>query len=167
MAAYTPEQLGFIDETSKDERTLSRGFGRALKGQRAVVQGPFVRGIRHTATGLLTQDGMMATRVVIGSMNRSAYIDFLTHNVMPLTTPFPGPLSLADRYGVRIEYLPPYSPDFNPIEEAFSKIKAFIRRNRDVFSLRRGAKALYDMHVAMDIITPEDAWGYFVHAGYV
>nr|GAT53351.1 transposase domain-containing protein [Mycena chlorophos] len=184
MAEYTPEQLGFIDETSKDERTRSRRYGRAKKGQRAVVREPFVRAVRLSATGLLTLDGMMSTRVVVGSMNRRAFIDFLEHHVMPLTTPFPGPLSvlvmdnakihhgdairdLANQYGVRIEYLPPYSPDFNPIEEAFSKVKTFIRRNRDVFALRRGAGLLYDMRVAMETITPQDARGYFVHAGYV
>ena len=50
--------------------------------------------------------------------------------------------------GVQIEYLPPYSPDLNLIEEAFLKIKAFIH------------------YVALDVITSEDAIGYFIHAGY-
>jgi transposase len=69
--------------------------------------------------------------------------------------------------GIRIEYLPPYSPDLNPIEEAFSKIKAFIRRNRDVFAASAdGFGIMYDMYEAMDIITPLDAMGYFIHAGY-
>lgn len=67
---------------------------------------------------------------------------------------------------VRIEYLPPYLPDFNPIEEAFSKIKAFIRRNNDIFAASIGAGLIYDMKIAMEIITPWDAQGYFMHAGY-
>ena len=66
--------------------------------------------------------------------------------------------------GVRLIYLPPYSPDLNPIEEAFSKIKAWIRRNNDVFSTGDGI--LYDMREALDIITAEDAEGYIRHAGY-
>jgi transposase len=68
--------------------------------------------------------------------------------------------------GVRIEYLPPYSPDLNPIEEAFSKIKAFIRRNNDLFQAYEDDGILYDMHEVMDIITAYDASGYFIHAGY-
>ncbi|KAF8836321.1 hypothetical protein BDN67DRAFT_911410, partial [Paxillus ammoniavirescens] len=65
----------------------------------------------------------------------------------------------------RLEYLPPYSPDYNPIEEAFSKIKAFIRRNDDYFSADTNG-LIYDMHVAMGIVTESDAIGYFMHAGY-
>ena len=67
--------------------------------------------------------------------------------------------------GVRIIFLPPYSPDFNPIEEAFSKIKAWIRRNYDLFP--PGDGFLFDVKVAMDVITPDDAEGYFLHAGYL
>ena len=67
--------------------------------------------------------------------------------------------------GVHIEYLPPYSPDFNPIEEAFSKIKAFIRRHYMQLTIN-GDGIIYDMMVAMDIITASDAAGYFRHAGY-
>lgn len=68
--------------------------------------------------------------------------------------------------GVRLEYLPPYSPDLNPIEEAFSKIKAFIHRNCDIFLASTHAGIMFDMLEAMAIITEEDANGYFTHAGY-
>lgn len=67
--------------------------------------------------------------------------------------------------GVCIEYLPPYSPDLNPIEEAFSKIKAFIRWHGDVL-LHEGDGLLFDLMEIMDIITEEDAIGYIMHAGY-
>jgi hypothetical protein len=62
--------------------------------------------------------------------------------------------------------LPPYSPDFNPIEEAFSQIKAFIRRHVDLFSESTGAGLIFDMKIAMEIVTPSDTEGYFMHAGY-
>lgn len=71
--------------------------------------------------------------------------------------------------GVRILHLPPYSPDLNPIEEAFSKIKAWIRRNNDLFSYAPDGNAhalIYDMMEAMNVITESDAIGYFIHAGY-
>ena len=68
--------------------------------------------------------------------------------------------------GVRIEYLPPYSPDLNPIEEAFSKIKAYIRRNNDIYLSGTLEDLFYDMYLALDVITDIDAMGYFIHAGY-
>jgi transposase len=74
---------------------------------------------------------------------------------------------LADfSLGVRVEYLPPYSPDFQPIEEAFSKLKAFLRRHRTYYSQTIGDGILFDMYEITEIITPEDAAGYFMHAGY-
>ena len=65
-------------------------------------------------------------------------------------------LELADEFGVRIEYLPPYSPDLNPIEEAFSQIKHFIRRNHDYYAASMGDGILFDMYEVLDIVTPED-----------
>jgi transposase len=68
---------------------------------------------------------------------------------------------------VRIEFLPPYSPDFNPIEEAFSKFKAWLRRNYDLFSAAaHNDGIMYDLREALDIITAEDAQGYMRHSGY-
>ena len=68
--------------------------------------------------------------------------------------------------GVRVEYLPPYSPDLNPIEECFSKIKHFLQRHRDYYNETTSDGILFDMYEVMDIITPFDAAGYFMHAGY-
>jgi hypothetical protein len=67
--------------------------------------------------------------------------------------------------GIQVEYLPPYSPDLNPIEEAFAQVKAFIRSNRDEFAANPGS--FYDMHVALQIVMARDAVGYFRHAGYL
>jgi len=67
--------------------------------------------------------------------------------------------------GCRIEYLPPYSPDFNPIEQAFSVIKAYLCRHSITFF---GAKGLYyELYRTCDIITPEMTWGFFLHSGYM
>jgi len=66
---------------------------------------------------------------------------------------------------VRIKYLPPYSPDLNPIEEAFLKIKHFIRHH-NTYNSTTGDGILFDMYEVTDIITPDNADGYFIHAGY-
>jgi hypothetical protein len=66
---------------------------------------------------------------------------------------------------IRIEFLPPYSPDLNPIEEAFSKVKAFIRQHRLLFT-KDGDGMVFDLMQTMEVVTSSDAIGYFVHAGY-
>ncbi|VDC07111.1 unnamed protein product [Peniophora sp. CBMAI 1063] len=183
MAQYLPEELGFIDEVSKDERTLGRHYGRALMGLRAEAEQPFVRGTRFTACSLLTIDGISATKVVEGSMTKVMYLEFLEQLVLPNCSAYPGPCSvlvmdnakihhgeemqeLVDRFGVRIEYLPAYSPDLNPIEEAFSKIKHFLRRHGQYYAEADEEAKRWDLYEVMDIITDIDACGYFLHAGY-
>jgi hypothetical protein len=66
---------------------------------------------------------------------------------------------------VRIEFLPPYSPDLNPIEEAFSKIKHFIRRYNQLLSTA-GNGMMFELMEIMKVVTSDDAIGYFIHAGY-
>ena len=82
MAQYTREQLGFIDETSKDERVPGRRRGYAKKGERARRKQVFVRGHRLSGTGLLTLDGMVASTVVEGSMTGVDFIEFLHEYVV-------------------------------------------------------------------------------------
>jgi transposase len=82
IAQYSPEQLGFLDELSKDERTLGRSRGRSRKGTRAVKKGVFVRGRRFSATGLLTIDGMISNTVVEGSMTRDLFLEYLEFTVV-------------------------------------------------------------------------------------
>jgi transposase len=62
--------------------------------------------------------------------------------------------------------LPPYSPDLNPIEEVFSKIKHFLQRHQDYYLATKDDGILYDMYEVMDIVNPEDAAEYYGHAGY-
>ncbi|RXW16551.1 hypothetical protein EST38_g9310 [Candolleomyces aberdarensis] len=182
MAQYQPEQLGFLDEVSKDEQTDYRQRGRSMKGTRAIRKGVFVWGQRFSAEGLLTIDGMVSNTVIEGSMTRESFLAYLEHSVMPLCSAYPGPLSvlvmdnalihhnpdileLLDQFGVRLEYLLPYSPDLNPIEEAFSKIKAFICRHGDLLA-RDTNGVMYDLMEIMEIVTEDDALGYFMHSGY-
>jgi transposase len=68
--------------------------------------------------------------------------------------------------GVCVEYLPPYSPDLNPIEEAFLKVKHWLRCHNKYYQTTEGDGVLYDMWEVLDIITPDDSEGYFFHAGY-
>lgn len=66
---------------------------------------------------------------------------------------------------IHIEFLPPYSPDLNPIEEAFSKIKAFIHWHQAIFT-HEGDDLIFDLMQCMEVVTASDAMGYFLHADY-
>jgi len=82
VTQYTLEQLGFLDEVSKDERTPSRCSGRLKKGRWAEKKQPFVRGRRTSTEALLTLDGIVAGTVVGGSMTKVMFLDYLEHNIV-------------------------------------------------------------------------------------
>ncbi|KAJ7610377.1 hypothetical protein FB45DRAFT_982213 [Roridomyces roridus] len=84
VSEYPADYLGFIDETSKNDKTPRRRLGRALKGKRATKRRKAVRGRRLTAMGLLTTRGMEVCTVVEGSMHRDQFLGFLEHDVLPL-----------------------------------------------------------------------------------
>jgi transposase len=84
MAQYSPEEIGFIDETSKDNRTPGRRFGRSRSGTQAETQQPFVRGRRTSTVALLALDGIVAGTVVEGSMMKVGFLEFLEFNIVSL-----------------------------------------------------------------------------------
>lgn len=85
MAQYSPDQLGFIDETSKNDKTSGRRYGRGKRGRRAQMKQKFVRGRRLSAEGLLTTEGIVASTVVEGSMKRDGFLQFLENQVVRLS----------------------------------------------------------------------------------
>lgn len=136
MAQYTPEQLGFLDETSKNDKTIARRNGRGKKGTRAQMKQVFVRGRRLSAEGLLTINGIVASTVVEGSMKRAGFLEFLENQVvcrslfllirraegtqLPLCSPFPGPLSILVMDNARIHH----GEDIVELVEQFGKVYA-------------------------------------------
>jgi transposase len=86
MAQYDPEELGFLDEMSKDARSIGRRYGRSRKGRRAEKKQVFVRGWRTSTEALLTLDGITAGTVVEGSMTKELFLEFLEFNVVSYVT---------------------------------------------------------------------------------
>jgi transposase len=82
MAKYDPEELGFLDEMSKDERSIGRRYGRSQKNRRAEKKQVFVRGRRTSTEALLTLDGIVAGTVVEGSMTKELFLEYLEFNVV-------------------------------------------------------------------------------------
>lgn len=185
---YRARQLVFVDESACDRRTARRKYGWARIGDRARRRDFFIRGKRYSMLPALSLDGIIALEIVEGSIDGdrfSHFIDILLNNM----NPWPAPNSVIvmdnasihkgeeirqkiEERGMRLEYLPAYSPDLNPIEEAFSSIKAWIRANREFvleqLNPRYEAGDPIDMiRQAVFSVTAEKAWGWFKHSGYV
>lgn len=85
MAQYDPQELGFIDKTSKDERTPGRPYGRSQTGTHAQKKQVFVHGRWTSTEALLTLDGIVAATVVEGSMTQELFLEWLENIVVSLT----------------------------------------------------------------------------------
>ncbi|KIK24136.1 hypothetical protein PISMIDRAFT_99136 [Pisolithus microcarpus 441] len=94
MSQYSAEEIGFIDETLKDERTTFRWNGCSAKGMCVQKKGVFVWGHRLSAVGLLMLDGMAACSVIEGSFTAMKFAHFLEHDMLLLCSPYPGLLSI-------------------------------------------------------------------------
>jgi transposase len=154
---------------------MARLRGRALKGDRCRAAVPHGHWKTTTFTGALRVDGMTAPMVLDGPMNRVAFQAYIEQVLVP--TLRQGDTVIMDNLpahkgtevrraieavGARLQYLPPYSPDFNPIENAFSKLKAFLRK-----AAARTIGDLWDViRDALPTFTPQDCAKYFTAAGY-
>ncbi|CAB4463470.1 unnamed protein product [Rhizophagus irregularis] len=128
-------------EVNKDERSLSRAYGYCLKNMRVEKHVVFVRGKRYTILPVLTLDGFIAADIMKGSCNKKRFQTFILTQVLPQMNEYPNKNSVIvmdnakihhdeklvesiEQMGCKVLYLPPYSPDYNPIEMAFSGVKS-------------------------------------------
>jgi len=148
LRCFTANQLIFVDESGSDNRTGDRAYGYGLRGAITRVRRWLKYHDRVSALPAYTIDGYLTASTFPGTCNADIFEQFIIDELLPLCNPYPGPLSVIvmdnasihhagrDRiehaclaHHVWILFLPPYSPDFNPIEESFSVHKAFIRRH--------------------------------------
>ena len=169
-----PAKLVFIDETWA-KTNMTRLRGRALSGQRLVAKVPHGHWNTTTLIAALDQRGMRCSTTVNGPVNRDVFESFVEQVLIKSLSP--GDLVVMDNLsshkgtrvkeliesvGARLLYLPPYSPDLNPIEPAFSKLKQLMRSAE-----HRTREALWaDIQRMLDRITTSDATGFFRHCGY-
>jgi transposase len=171
---FAPEDLVFVDESGV-ATNLARAYGRAPGGRRALGAVPYGRWERLTILGALSLAGLVACMSVDGATDRAVMEAFTRHVLAPALRPgqvvildnlsahhAPRVRQLIEAAGCTLLFLPPYSPDLNPIEPAWSKLKALLRG--------LGARTKEALHVALaavvDAITTQDAHSYFRHCGY-
>ena len=154
---------------------MARVRGRAPRGERCVAAIPHGHWKTTTFTAALRLDAMTAPMLLDGPMNGEAFRAYVEQVLVP--TLRPGDIVVMDNLsshkgedvreaieaaGADLRYLPPYSPDFNPIEMAFAKLKALLRK-----AAARTLEELWDaIAAALDAFSPEECANYFAAAGY-
>jgi transposase len=167
-------RLVFIDETwAKDNMTRLRG--RSPRGQRLFDKVPLARWETTTFVAALRCDGLTAPMVLDGPINGEWFFAYVEQVLCPTLRPgdivvldwlgshrSPRVRDAIEACGASLSYLPKYSPDLNPIEMAFSKLKALLRK-----AAERSTKALWTrIGQLLDDFTPQDCANYFKAAGY-
>lgn len=166
----------FVDETGVN-LDLARTHARAPRGQRAVDSSvPRNTPVRTGLVGAMGAEGMIASMQVAGAIDGDAFLVFIEEVLGPHLQEgdFVVMDNLSTHTSARVEaavyargafllFLPRYSPDLNPIEGAWSKLKAHLRR----VAARTADKLDAALAAGLAAITPADALGWFTHAGYV
>ena len=171
---WAPERLVFLDETWA-KTNLSRTHGRAPAGQRLIAKVPHGHGKTTTFLAGLRASGWVAPLVIDGALNGELFLNYVRQHLAPALTP--GDILILDNLsshkvrgvrqaieeaGARVLYLPPYSPDLNPIEMAFSKLRRQLRS-----LATRTVDALWNAcGTVLQAFSPTEIRNYFRHAGY-
>ena len=169
-----PQRLIFLDETSTTTK-MTRLRGRAPCGDRLIADAPFGHWGTQTFIAGLRCDELIAPWILNGPMNRAAFDTYIETQLAPCLSP--GDVVILDNLsshksaaaqarlkaqGNWMLFLPPYSPDLNPIEMAFSKLKAHLRsiKARTLDELWRAVGNICDLFDATE------CWNFFKAAGY-
>ena len=169
------EQLVFVDEMGTNI-SLHPLYAWSARGERAHCSVPRNRGPNTTLLASMTSEGMGPCLAVEGAATRIVFETYVEQVLLPSLRRGQVVVAmdnlsahkgervrgLIESAGCELLYLPPYSPDFNPIEEAFSKVKGLLRKAE-----ARSREALVEaMGEALDAVSAQDARGFFEHCGY-
>ena len=169
-----PTRLVFIDETGTST-SMARLRGRAKRGTRLVGRVPWGHWKILTFLAALRHDGITAPFVIDRAMTRAIFIEYLRQCLIP--TLHPGDIVVMDNLpahkgdkvrqiieaaGAELRYLPAYSPDLNPIEQAIAKLKAHLRKAQE-----RSIDTLWPrIGKLLDLFQPHECANFFVNSGY-
>ncbi len=166
--------LVFVDEMGT-HTSLAPSYGYSPRGQRAFFKIPRNRGMNTTLLSSMSLKGMGPSMAVEGSTTKVVFEAYVEHFLAP--TLRAGQVVLMDNLsahkgervrklieerGCKVRYLPPYSPDLNPIEEAFSKVKRLLRG----IGARTKEALVEAIGEALDVVGTQDVRGFFTHCGY-
>lgn len=169
-----PHKLIFIDETGANTK-MTRLYGRAPRGERLNCSIPHGHWKTSTFVAGLKATGIIAPLIIDQPMNSVRFAFYVHHHLVPALTP--GDIVIMDNLsshksdatrnaieaaGATLLFLPPYSPDLNPIEKMFAKLKALLRK-----TAKRSVTDLWDaIALILQTITPTECENFFSHSGY-
>ena len=174
QAILDSNRLVFLDESGVNTG-MTRLYGRALKHERVIDAVPDIRFHRTTILSSVRLDGTTVPLVFEGALNGNIFQVYVTQMLAPTLRPgdivvmdnlsshkVSGIVETIEAVGASVLFLPPYSPDLNPIELMWSKIKAILRK------LKVRAKELLDDAIAFafNAVSASDISGWFRHDGY-
>ena len=169
------EKLVFIDETWTSTN-MTRRYGRAPRGQRCRASAPYSHWQITTFVGALRRQGISATMVIDEPIDGEVFLTYVEQVLVPTLSS--GEMVILDNLashkvagvqqailgaGATLLYLPPYSPDLNPIENFFAKLKALLRK-----AARRSTETLWEeIATLLNSVSPEECSNHFEACGYV
>lgn len=184
LSAFESNQVVYIDETGCDTRAGYRRTGWSPLGVTPFQVTRFQRGQRYHIIPALTSDGILKSHIFQGTTDSAVFEEFL-EQLLPLCGKWPEPHSvlimdnasfhrgeriqqMCDNTGVKLLYLPPYSPDLNPIEEWFAQLKAFIKKNFFKYIENPTQGFGHFLQWCVDTVGSDckSARGHFRHAGW-
>ena len=185
MGNYTAEQIVFVDESSINETTGQRHWGWSDIGKSAIITCPLLRSSRWTILPAISIDGYICSRVVPEGFNREQFLEFIRRDLLPVMQPFPAARSvivmdncrihhsedihlICQEAGIRLEFLPPYSPWLNPIEKTFSILKSWLRGHEEEVTehIMQGNLGWYIAYASQEAISSEIAKAEFRSCGW-
>ena len=169
-----PDTLVFLDESGA-QTNLARLRGRCPEGERLVASAPHGHWKTYTMLAAVRTTGPCAAALVDGPVDADVFRAYTELVLVPALRPgdvvvmdnlqphkAAGVREMIEAAGASLLYLPPYSPDFNPIENMWSKVKQLLRS-----AAARTFQALQAaVWAALDAVTPDDCRGFFAHCGY-
>lgn len=177
--------LVWLDETGCDRRNTIRKYGYSIRGLPLSDHRLLVRGTRYTAIPIVLIEGVHDVYLHQGTMNGDTFAKFVENTLLPILQPFNWLNSrsvvildnasihhvqevqdlVESQAGSKLIYLPPYSPDLNPVEGVFSQIKSIMKNNDNLFQVCTAPRALIAM--AFGMVTTRDCIGHISNSGYV
>jgi transposase len=173
-SGWLARRLKWLDEMGS-QLNLTRDYGRALPGERIYESVPSAYGSNYTLLGVLGLGGIEAPWLIEGALNGELFRLYVSRVLAPTlragdilvmdnlpTHKVAGIAESVEARGARLEYLPPYSPDLNPIERCWSKIKTYLRgaKARSYGALSRAIKE------ALATVSESDIRAWFEFCGY-
>lgn len=184
ISIFDPSMLVWVDETGFRRRNSIRAYGYSLRGMRATDYQLKMGQKNINAIGIMSLNGIEDVYISEENVNGDVFEDFVRTTLLPILMPFNGINThsvvvldncsihhlerieqMITSVGALIRFLPPYSPDLNPIEFVFSKVKSFWKANDVVVQSTSCYRTLVMM--AFNSITQQDAFGYVKHSGYI